>query len=561
MISTPDSEETTIRGLSRAIAVFLFVLAVPLAGAAPATLTVLHTSDLHGHVDPRDNPRSNEYGEGLARVATAVRAVRAEGRAMLLLDSGDTIEGAPVEALVFSGAIPDRGDPIVRAMNLVGYDAMAIGNHEFNFGLERLEKSRREARFPWLSANTVREAGKPAYAPYVVKVVAGLRVGILGLTTKNIPFWEPPAHIAGLTFLDTVETAKRYVPILRGKERCDAVIVLTHEGFERDLTTAKENGSAAENRAYAIATEVPGIDLLLTGHTHTAIEPRRLGQTWISQPGRFGNTVTRFDLAFEKSGGHWRVASIEGRNLPMKEVRPDPEVVAAVAPEHEAASKILSTVVATLAKPVSARGARTEDSAIVDWLHAVQREQGKADLSFASLLPFSLPDWPAGPLTVAQIWEFYPYENTLVTVRATGRQVREGLEAAARCVSGVAVVEGKPVWQRNPALWAYNCDTLEGAEYALDPMRPEGSRVLFLKRGEQAVRDDDSFTVALNSYRAAGSSGYGVWRNCPRVAESSKALRDLLIEDARRRGTLALESDRNWFLAPGLPEGRLSLNP
>ena len=539
----------------------MLVFAAPLARAAPATLTVLHTSDLHGHVDPGDNPRMHDFGEGLARVATAVRAVRAEGRAVLLLDSGDTIEGSPVEALVFSGAIPDRGDPIVRAMNLVRYDAMAVGNHEFNFGLERLEKSRREARFPWLSANTVGEDGKPAFPPYLVKVVAGVRVGILGLTTKNIPFWEPPAHVAGLRFLDTVETAKRYVPILRGKEKCDAVIVLTHQGFERDLATARENGSSAENQAYAIATEVPGIDLLLTGHTHMVIEPRRLGQTWTSQPGRFGNTVTRFDLAFTKSGGRWRVASIEGKNLPMKEVRPDPEIVAAVAPEHEAASKILSTAVATLAMPVSARGARTEDSALVDWLHAVQREQGKADLSFASLLPGSLPDWPAGPLTISQIWEFYPYENTLVTLRATGRQVRQALEAAGRCVSGVSVQEGKPVWQRNPAVWAYNCDTLEGAEYALDPTRPEGRRVLFLKRGGVAVRDEDSFTVALNSYRAAGSSGYGVWRDCPRLAESSKPLRDLLIEDARRRGTLALEPDWNWFLAPGLPEGRLSFNP
>jgi 2',3'-cyclic-nucleotide 2'-phosphodiesterase (5'-nucleotidase family) len=562
VISTrPVRRRENIRRLPSAIAALLLVLGAPFALAAPATLTILHTSDLHGHVDPRDNPRSTDFGEGLARVAATARAVRAEGRATLLLDSGDTIEGSPLEALVFSGAILDRGDPIVRAMNIVRYDAMAVGNHEFNFGLERLEKSRREARFPWLSANTVGEDGKPAFAPYLVKVVAGLRVGILGLTTKNIPFWEPPAHIAGLKFLDTVETAKRYVPILRGRERCDAVIVLTHQGFERDLATARENGSSAENQAYAIATEVPGIDLLLTGHTHTVIEPRRLGSTWISQPGRYGNTVTRFDLAFEKSGGRWRVASIEGKNLPMKEVRPDPEVVAAVAPEHDAAAKILSTAVATLARPVSARGARTEDSALLDWLHSVQREQGKADLSFASLLPFSLPDWPAGPLTVAQIWEFYPYENTLVTVRATGRQVREALEAAGRCVSGVSVVEGKPVWQRNPAVWAYNCDTLEGAEYALDPTHPEGSRVLYLKRGGQPVRDEDSFTVALNSYRAAGSSGYGVWRSCPRVAESSKALRDLLIEDAKRRGTLALESDQNWFLVPGLPEGRPASNP
>ena len=512
-------------------------------------------------MDPRDNAELRDFGEGLARVATAVRAIRAEGRPTLLLDSGDTIEGTPVEALVFHGAIPDHGDPIIRAMNLLRYDAMAVGNHEFNFGFERLEKSRREARFPWLSANIVGQEGKPAFAPYVVREISGARIGVLGLTTKNIPFWESPGHIASVKFLDTVETAKRYVPILRGREKCDVVIVITHQGFERDLQTGKEDGSSAENQAHAIAMEVPGIDLLLTGHTHKSIEPRRLGQAWISQPGRYGNTLTRFDLTLSKEGGRWKIAAIEGKNLSMKTVTPDPELVAAVAPEHEAASKILGETVAKLEKPVSARGARTGDTALLDWLHAVQREQGRADLSFASLLPGSMPEWPVGPLTVAQIWQFYPYENTLVTVRATGRQVRTALEAAGRCISGVVVQDEKLVWQRNPAVWGYNCDTLEGAEYALDPTRPEGNRVLFVKRDGRPMRDEDSFTVAINSYRAAGGGGYAVWRDCPRVSESSKALHDLLIEDARRRGTLSLEADGNWFLAPGLPEGRLVFNP
>ena len=539
----------------------LLVFAAPLARADPATLTILHTSDVHGHVDPRDSADGRDFGDGLARVATAVRAVRAEGRPTLLLDSGDAIEGAPLEALIFEGSIPDRGDPMVRAMNLAGYDAMTVGNHEFNFGREHLEKSRREARFPWLSANIVKGDGKPAFEPYLVKRVAGIRVGILGLTTTSIPFWEPPAHVAGLKFLDTVETAKRYVPLLRKKEGCDVVIVLTHQGFERDLQTGAENGSGDENQAYAIATEVPGIDILLTGHTHAAIEPRRLGETWVSQPGRFGNTLTRFDLSLARTGGKWKIASIEGRNLPMKSVAPEASLVAAVAPEHEAAAKILGSSAATLAKPVTARGARTGDSALLDWLHSVQREQGKADLSFASLLPGSLPDWPAGALTVGAIWQFYPYENTLVTVRATGRQIRQALEVAARCFSGVAVQEGKAVWQRNPRVWGYNCDSLEGAEYALDPTRPEGSRLLYLKRQGQPVRDEDIFTVAINSYRAAGGGGYGVWRECPRVSESAKSLRDLLIEDARRRGALALEADENWFLAPALPEGRLATNP
>jgi 2',3'-cyclic-nucleotide 2'-phosphodiesterase (5'-nucleotidase family) len=513
-------------------------------------------------VDPADEPGGRDRGESLARVATAVRAVRAEGHPVLLLDSGDTIQGTPTQSLVFSGAIPSAGDPTVRAMNLVGYVAMAVGNHEFDFGLARLRSSQAEAKFPWLSANIVGADGKPAFTPYVVRTAGGVRVGILGLTTPTVAFWEAAANVQGLRFVDAVEAARKYVPILRGKEHCDVVLVLTHQGFEKDLETGapKEGGVASENEAYALATEVAGIDLLMTGHTHTVIEPRKLGPTWVSQPGRFGNTVTRFDLTFQKSGGRLALSAVAGRNLPMKDVAPDAAVIQSTAAERKAAVGILSETVATLEKPVSSRSARVSDTALLDWLHAVQREQGKADLSFASLLPGSLPDWAAGPLTEGQIWEFYPYENTLVTIRATGKQVREALEVAARCVGGIAVQDGAPVWRRTGSVWGYNCDTLDGAEYALDPTQPEGRRVVFLRRAGLPVKDDDVFTVALNSYRASGGGGYEVWRSCPRVADSQASLRELLIADARRRGTLRLEANQNWFLAPSLPEGRFNPN-
>ena len=539
-----------------AVAAFLLVAAWPLAAAS---LIVLHTSDLHGHVDAQDELAERDFGEGLARVATTVKAARAEGKPVLLLDSGDTIQGSPMQAVAFErGAATE--DPTVRAMNRVGYDAMAVGNHEYDFGLERLEKSRREARFPWLSANTVRADGSPAYAPYVVRRIAGARVGILGLTTRNVPGWEPPSHVAGLKFLDTVEAAQRYVPILRGREKCDLVIVITHEGFERDPVTGESRGKDYENHAWAVA-QVPGIDLLLTGHTHTVIDPRRLGPTWVSQPGRFGNTVTRFDVAWERRGGRAAVTDIHGVNLPMKAVAPDPEIEALVAPEDAAARRRLSDVVARLETPLSNRDARTSDTPVLDWLHAVQLREGKADLSFASLLPGSLPPWPAGPLTVRQVWTFYPYENSLVTVRATGRQVRDALEIAGRCISGLSVEDGKIVWQRNRAVWGYNCDTMAGAEYALDPTRPEGRRVLFLRRNGRPVRDDEIFSVAINSYRAAGGGEYEVWKACPRVATTVRSLRDLLLDDARRRQVLRLETDENWMLAPALPEGRPSSSP
>src|SRR3984893_3039845 len=286
------------------------LLALP---APAATLTILHTSDLHGHVDPHDEIADRDYGEGLARVATSVAGARTEGRPTLLLDSGDTIQGTPAQALVLKQAGEKANDPTVRAMNRMGYAAMAVGNHEFDFGRAQWERSRSQARFPWLSANIV-ENGKPVFDPFVVLTIQGIRVGILGLTTKNVASWEPPGHVAGLQFQDTVEVARRYVPILRGRERCDLVIVLTHQGFERDPATGEDRGGSDENQAYAIATEVPGIDLLLTGHTHTVIDPRRLGTAWISQPGRFGNTLTRFDLTLAKKNGRWRVEEISGRN-------------------------------------------------------------------------------------------------------------------------------------------------------------------------------------------------------------------------------------------------------
>jgi 2',3'-cyclic-nucleotide 2'-phosphodiesterase/3'-nucleotidase len=162
----------------------------------------------------------------------------------------------------------------------------------------------------------------------------------------------------------------------------------------------------------------------------------------------------------------------------------------------------------------------------------VQLSTGKAQLSFCSLLPAQLPDWPAGPLTLRQLWAFYPYENSLVTIEATGRQVRAALERSAGCVA-------------RPSELGRNCDTLAGADYVLDLARPEGSRVASLTRGGKDVADDEVFTVAINSYRASGGGGYPMWKSARRVSETGN-LRDLLAADARAKKRLRLEADGNW---------------
>jgi 2',3'-cyclic-nucleotide 2'-phosphodiesterase (5'-nucleotidase family) len=514
-------------------------------------LTILATSDLHGHVEARDELSGVDLGEGLARIATEVGRVRAEGHPVLLLDSGDTIQGTPIEAIHARSGKTD--DPTIRAMNSVGYDAMCVGNHEFNFGLPVLERARKDAHFPFLAANIEDSAGHPVFLPYLVVRRAGLRIGILGLTTRGILHSEPPEHIAGLRVLDSVETARRYLPILRGKEHCGFIIVLTHQGFERDLDLGAVDPDAAwrwENQAYALASEVPGIDLILAGHAHRDVPPRRIGDVWVSEPGRFGNLVTRLDLAIEDG----RVTAVSGSNLPMKEVLPDRRIEALVEPETSAAEKVLSESAARLETPQSIKNARVADSPLLDWLADVERRAAGSDLAVVSLLNPTLPDWSAGPLTVRQIWSFYPYDNSLVTVRATGRQIREALDQAAGCFSGIEESGGTVGWRRNRAVWFYNCDALQGAEYALNPARPEGSRVLYLRRNGREIADDDVLTVALNSYRASGGGGYTVWKDLERVAISKESVRDLLIADARSREHLRLSADQNWVLVPELPE-------
>lgn len=516
------------------LAAAAFVAFLAAARISAVVLTILHTSDLHGHVHPHEALADADLGEGLARIGAAVKAIRAEGRPTLLLDSGDTIEGSPTQALVFSGRLGagDGSDPIIRAMSLLRYDAMAVGNHDFDFGLERLNQSRNEARFPFLSANTLRPDGEPAFSPYAVVEAGGVRVGILGLVTPHVGNWESPTLLGGLRFGDSVEAARRWVPVLRGRERCALVVVIAHEGFERDPRTGRARPDSGENQAYALATEVPGIDLLLSGHAHAIVAPTRLGRTWVSQPGRWGNTLTRFDVTLAESGNGWAVAEVRGRNLPMKRVVPDPEVVAAIAPEHDATMRALAEEVAVLETPVSAAGARRRDTALLDWLHAVQLREGRADLSFASLLPPSLPEWAAGPLTLRQIWAFYPYENGLVTVEATGRQVRAALERSAGCAA-------------RPEEFGRNCDSLEGADYVLDLSRPEGRRVASLTRSGREMSDDERFLVAINSYRASGGGGYPMWKGARRVSETGN-VRDLLVADARAKKRLRLEADGNW---------------
>jgi 2',3'-cyclic-nucleotide 2'-phosphodiesterase/3'-nucleotidase len=536
------------------------VLAVASLCAAPAAaedmapgqqhLTLLHTSDLHGQVLPFDDARSLPADGSLVQVASIVTEIRRSAdHPVLVLDSGDTIQGTPLEQFVHGRW--REPSPTIAAMNLIGYDAMAVGNHDFDFGLEVLRRAEAQAAFPFLSANTVDErSGAPAFPPFRVFELGPVRVGVLGLITPNVPGWESPQNYRGLRFDAMAAAARRWVGVLRERERCDLVVVLAHTGFERDPESGRTDGTGYENFAWRLAG-VPGIDVLLVGHSHREIAPRSINGVIVAQPLARARFVTRVDLSLEPAGGGFRIARWEGASLPVAEAAVDEQLAAQFEPLRRRVAEELDAPVTSAAAPVSVRGCRLADCAALDLIHAVQLAASGADLSLASLLSDGTPDLAAGPLTWRWVHGLYVYPNTLQSVALTGAQVKDVLEHAARYYDGLDCVAGGG-WAvlTDPEVRHYNVDTMAGLDYRIDPTRPEGDRVRDLRYQGRPLDLHARFTLVCNSYRAAGGGGYPHLAEAEVVWRSSIEVADLIGEYLDRLEEWQPTVDGNWWIAP-----------
>ncbi len=522
------------------------------AAEGRVVVTILETTDLHGHLLPWDYGLAKPADEGLARVASRIEAIRRETPNVLLLDAGDTIQGTPIEYL-HARRPNDDPDPMSAAMSALKYDAMAVGNHEFNYGLDVLRKAQKEASFPWLSANTRKAAdGSPAFPEYIVKTVGGVKIGVLGLTTPNIPTWEPERNRPGLKWEDPVVTAKRLVPILRNVEKCDFVAVLIHSGPEVDLKTLEPDGTDAENRVAALARDVPGIDLLLTGHTHRKIPLTRLNGVPLIQPGRWGEALARVDVAFENRSGAWRVADLEGALLLSgPEVATD-AAVAKIAEKHdERARAYMEEAVAVADDEFPAGRARLEDTALVDLVNDTQLRVTGADLSMTSLIPSGRYEgFQRGVIVLRDVYRLYPYENQLVVVEIDGATLKKVLEHAAEFYGSATWQDGRLVLKPKEGMIPYNFDVVQGAGYRIDPTAPVGSRIKDLTFRGRPLKSGDRFTLAVNSYRAQGSGGYAALKGAKVVKFVSDEIRDLVIARLRELGHVSPVTDHNWVVAP-----------
>jgi 2',3'-cyclic-nucleotide 2'-phosphodiesterase (5'-nucleotidase family) len=550
------------RGRTKRIYFAAAILALMLVGPsgyfadapARAHITILSTTDLHGNIYPIDYNTNTPDMRGLARVATIVKQARSENPELLLLDSGDTIQGTP---LTFYHAKINNTprDPMMTVMSILGYDAMCVGNHEYEFGWDVLNKARSEARFPWLSANTYKKGTDQSYfEPFLIKQVSGVRVGILGLTTPAMPSLDDPErYYSKIEAREPVSEARKWVAILREREHVDLVIIAMHMGLEADLRTGEKYPGQMpnENAAIAIAQQVPGVDVILMGHTHREVPSVYINGVLLAQAEKWGHCVARVDVSLERGegNGRWRVVGKSGRAIAVgNQVPTDPEIMRIAEPYHRETQAWLDQVVGDSAVEMRAGVERFRDTAILDLVHRVQLEAAGADVAMSMSLN-AKARIPKGAVTVRDIMGLYEYEAAPIVIEVTGGQLKEALEHSARHFG-----EYKPnapladlIDERFPP---YTYDVAEGIDYELDISKPIGNRVQNMRFRGKPVEPTQKLRLATITFRVNGGAGYTMFKGARVISRSSKELRELIVEWVKRNGHIPTTATNNWRLLP-----------
>ncbi|MYZ33878.1 MULTISPECIES: 5'-nucleotidase C-terminal domain-containing protein [unclassified Streptomyces] len=536
------------------------------------SFTVMGTTDLHGNVFNWDYFTDKEYDDsahndiGLAKISTLVNQIReAKGRRnTLLIDAGDTIQGTQL-SYYYAKVDPitaKRGPvhPMAQAMNAMEYDAAALGNHEFNYGIPLLRKFEKQCDFPLLGANALdAKTLQPAFPPYVIKKMRvthakDVRVAILGLTNPGIAIWDK-ANVQGqMTFPGLEEQAAKWVPKLRSMG-ADVVIVSAHSGTS-GTSSYGDQVPYVENAATLVAEQVPGIDAILVGHAHSEIAERRVvnketgKEVVLSEPSRWGMRLTTFDFDLVEEQGSWRVERVSAKVLNSNLVEEDPKIANLLIDEHRKAVEYVNQVIGTSTATITTVDAPWKDEPIIDLINHVQSETVKAALAgtqWAALPVLSQASCfsrtaaiPAGQVTIKDAAGLYPFENTMEARLLTGAQIKEYLEFSARYY--VQTPAGGPVdtskltnAQGTPD---YNYDVVSGLTYDIDIAKPVGSRIVNLQFEGAPLDPAAKFVFAVNNYRASGGGNFPHVATAQQLWSNSDEIRNTIITWVKAAGTI-----------------------
>lgn len=541
-------------------------------------ITIIETTDLHGVILPFDFIEKKQIDASLSGISTYIRKVRATGRSVLLLDNGDNLQGQPE---VYYYNFIDTVSPHFNAevMNFLGYSAGTAGNHDIEAGHAVYDRLKKEYNFPLLAANCVSVAtGEPYFNPYSVFNIKGIRIIVFGLITPEVPTWLPPELYSGMEFRDMVETAKLWMPVMQ-KENPDVIIGLFHSGWDEGSDAENPlNTHNDRNGSFAVATDVPGFDLILTGHDHKVVNKKivnfRGDSVLILDGGSRAEKIARADITFEKDKVTGkRSLSVSGKIINTDKYPADPVFLKKFGGQKELISRYVDKIIATSESDITSRESFFGPSAFVDMIHLIQLEVTRADISFAAPLSFDVKI-PSGPVTVGDMFKLYRFENMLYTMMMTGAEIKRYLEFSysgwLNTMTGPkdhllkfrVDDAGKPV-MKNGYAWLknqpYNFDSAAGIDYTVDVSKPEGGRVTIKSLSDGTPFDPDkTYKIAVNSYRGNGGGGHfneGAGINKTElqkrlIASTDRDLRYFILKYLEEKKVIKPVALKNWEMIP-----------
>jgi 2',3'-cyclic-nucleotide 2'-phosphodiesterase / 3'-nucleotidase len=563
------------KALSKQVLFFLLlIIAASCVTPARKQVTFLETTDIHGVILPYDYIEKEDLNASLASASSYVKRLREEREAVVLLDAGDNLQGQPP---VYYYNFVDTTSPhlLAEAMNFMNYDAATVGNHDIETGHSVYDRLIKEYRFPLLAANAIDlKTGSTYFKPYCIIKRNGLKIAVLGLVTPTIHNTLPEELYRGIEFRNMYETALKWLPVIK-KEKPDLIIGLFHTGWE---DTDSEEHSHSEEGASAIAYNIPGFDIIFTGHDHRVANQKIINNSGdtvlILNSGSRSMNIARADVVLKrnkKTGTYEK--SFSGNIVKLSDIQPDNEFISKFSANHEKVKKYVDEVIGSSSRTVSSRDSYFGSSGFVDMIHSLQLDITGADISFAAPLSFDVKI-KEGPVTVGDMFKLYRFENMLYTVTMTGDEVLKYIEYSYsgwyNTVDGpddnllkfrtdkngkLVLTDGK-AWLKNQA---YNFDSAAGIDYTVDVSKPEGSRVNVKGFSDGRKFDvKETYNVAVNSYRGNGGGGHfyeGVGLSKPdlmsRIVKSTdRDLRYYMIESIKKMEIVDPQPLNNWKVIP-----------
>ena len=574
---------------------------LPINGQSVA-VRILSTTDLHTNLVNYDYYQDKETQNlGLAKTAVLIAKAKAENPNVVLVDNGDTIQGTPLgtyKAIV--NPIKDgEQHPMYKALDSLGFDAGTLGNHEFNYGLDFLNKVITSAGLPLVNANVLdAKTNQPLFKTHEIiektfvdadgKEVS-LKIGITGIVPPQILNWDKALLEGKVLVNDAVESLNTLVPQMRA-EGADVVLVLSHSGIGDNVYEKGE-----ENVGYQIAG-IPGVDAVVTGHSHAEFPSGdgsgfyekypgvdgvngTINGTPVTMAGKYGDHLGVIDLNLSFTDGKWTVNKGTGsiRKIDTKSTETDSTIWAIAKEAHEGTVNYVRQEVGQTTAPINSFFALVKDDPSVQIVNNAQIWYAKSQLAgtpeanlpiLSAAAPFkagtrgdatAYTDIPAGPIAIKNVADLYLYDNVTAILKVTGADIREWLEMSAGQFNQVDPKSTEPQQLINTDYRTYNFDVIDGLTYQYDItqpnkydrsgalVNPDASRVRNLQYQGKPIVDSQEFIVVTNNYRASGSFP-GV-KNATVNRLLNLENRQAIINYILAEKTINPSADSNWTFA------------